>query len=770
MIRGRWLVTLFLVLIAALPGLAQEPSPALADLTGLLEQETATLESILSVLEQDPVGPEVDAKLPDLRRQIDARLEETAHLLAARPTLDEVRDFERGWRELGAPLAGWKQRLSQRVETFTQLGQQLQEIEKRWKEARDQSPALPEPILERIQALLTQVEQTAGQIEQECSESLTLLNSVSEQNTRIDTILKSLSQARSDTVYRLLEADSPPVWDLRELSLDATLARLENQLVELGAYLDRMASSFQLHFLLIIALWLGFLWAGRRIEPMVAAEPGLSQDGQIFRAPLASALLLSVLLARWLRLYVQAPAMVKAMLGSAAILPALILLRRLLSKRMLPVIYGLACFYLVGMVRLLLPTGPPARLLFLGEMLAGVLGTLWLLSRPHFPGRLRVLARLAAGAFSLSLLAGMAGFMRLAQLLGDTVLQSSYLAVFLYVMLQVLDSLILFALRSDPLNRLGVVKRHRTAGRTAVMRVLDFLAVLAWIAFVLDSLSLLQPGLKLLRTALSARFSLGSLGVSPGEVLAFGLAIWLAFQLSRLVRATLEEDVYPRVSLPRGIPYALSMVAHYMVLLLGFLLGISALGLDLGRFAIIGGAFGVGLGLGLQSIVNNFVSGLILLFERPVQVDDAVQVGSFAGTLKEIGLRASVVRGWDGSEAIIPNGELISATVTNFSPRDGQRRIEILLGVKFGSRPRDVTELLEKVAGENPDILDEPAPYALFLGFGTSSLDFSLRCWTDHADRLLSIKSELGMRVYEELQQAGIEIALPQQTVLLERS
>lgn len=786
--RPRWLLLLLLAWILwAAPALqAQEPSespspdvslsptPAvpLAELSDRLEQEQSTLESMQTALQEDPIGPLVDEQLPDLRRQIDARVEDSARLLANRPSIEEVRSAERGWRELGTQLPAWKQRLTQRVETLSSLSTQLEAVATRWQETLEHSrqEGVPAPILARITNLLETVDRCRQQLEREKAAALTRLNTVSEQDARVSTILNSLSEARTNTVYRLLDSDSPPLWALRDFSLTDTTESLQNQLVELDAYLARMGGSIVMHVLLVVGLVLLLSWADRRVEPWVAAEPKLQDAAQIFQTPVASALLLSVLLAHWLNLYPQAPTVVEALLGSVAMIPTLILMRRMLSAGMLPLTYGLIVFYLIGMVRLLLSSGQVApRLLFLAEMLAGTVFMLWLLRTQPAGGQRRVifLGRFAAFAFAVSFLAGTLGFMGLALLVGDTVLQSTYMAVLLYVALQVLDGLTMFALRSYPLNLLRVVQRHRVTAREWLMRLLDFMAVLAWLAWTLDTLSVLKPTLKFLTTALTARLAIGTLGISLGDVLAFGLTVWLSFQLSRLVRAALEEDVYTRVPLPRGIPYALSMMAHYTVLLLGFLLAVAALGLDLSRFTVLAGAFGVGLGLGLQSIVNNFVSGLILLFERPVKVNDVVQVGSDMGNLKEIGLRASVVRGWDGSEVIIPNGELISGRVTNFSLEDNKRRIDIDIGVEYGCRPRDVAALLEKTASENPDVVDDPAPVALFIGFGASSLDFTLRSWTDQPSRLLTIKSELGMRIYEVLEEAGIGIPFPQQTVHL---
>jgi len=192
------------------------------------------------------------------------------------------------------------------------------------------------------------------------------------------------------------------------------------------------------------------------------------------------------------------------------------------------------------------------------------------------------------------------------------------------------------------------------------------------------------------------------------------------------------------------------------------------MGIDLNRFTILAGAFGVGVGFGMQNVINNFVSGLILLFERPVQVGDTVQIGDLLGDIRRIGIRSSTIRTWEGAEVIVPNGNLTSDLVTNWTLSDRMRRIDLPVGVAYGSDPGKVLELLSAVAKQQPRIVTEPPPTVLFLGFGDSSLDFQLRVWTDHFEEWMSIRSDLAVAVHSALRAAGITIPFPQRDVHLD--
>jgi small-conductance mechanosensitive channel len=179
-------------------------------------------------------------------------------------------------------------------------------------------------------------------------------------------------------------------------------------------------------------------------------------------------------------------------------------------------------------------------------------------------------------------------------------------------------------------------------------------------------------------------------------VLAFVLTIWFAVLLSRFVRFVLEEDIYDRFRVAPGTSYASPTVLHYIVLVAGFFAALAAVGVDMTKFAIFAGAFGVGIGFGLQHIFNNFFSGLILLLERPVRVGDVIALGGVTGVVQRIGIRASIIRLPDNSELIVPNGQLISERVTNRTVPSRQARIDLRVCVAYGSDPQRVIEILTR--------------------------------------------------------------------------
>jgi small-conductance mechanosensitive channel len=309
-----------------------------------------------------------------------------------------------------------------------------------------------------------------------------------------------------------------------------------------------------------------------------------------------------------------------------------------------------------------------------------------------------------------------------------------------------------------------MVEHYRNLLERRVYVFLLWLAAAAWLARYLDYLGLFEPARDLATGFLNTKLERGSISTSVGDIVAFFLTMLAAYLLSAFIRFVLEEDVYPRTRIATGQSYALSSLLNYAILALGFALALGVLGMDLTKMTVLAGAFGVGLGFGLQDVVNNFVSGLILLFERPIQVGDTIQVGNLQGRVRRIGIRASVVRTQQGAEIIVPNAQLITKEVTNWTLSDQLRRLDLPVGVNYGAEPKKVIALLENVARAHPQVLQNPAPRCLFMSYGDSSITFELRAWTEYTNTQ-QVHSDLTVAIYDAVYAAGMSFPFPQREV-----
>ena len=259
----------------------------------------------------------------------------------------------------------------------------------------------------------------------------------------------------------------------------------------------------------------------------------------------------------------------------------------------------------------------------------------------------------------------------------------------------------------------------------------------------------------------SSEASVGSISFSLNDIILFTGILFITYYIVHFIKTIIEEEILRKIKLPRGIPAAISMILRISIVTLGILFAISSTGIDMSSFGMIAGALGVGIGFGLQNIVQNFISGLILIFERPIQVGDTVEVDNLMGKVKDIGVRASNVITYDGAEVVVPNSNLISNNLINWTLSDSRKRVEIKVGTAYGSDPNQVLEILFKVANNHPDIVKNPEPRALFDGFGDSSLDFRLLFWVSF-ELGLGAKSDVLIGIYNALAENGIEIPFPQ--------
>lgn len=260
-------------------------------------------------------------------------------------------------------------------------------------------------------------------------------------------------------------------------------------------------------------------------------------------------------------------------------------------------------------------------------------------------------------------------------------------------------------------------------------------------------------------------FTIGDVRISFTEIGIAALAFFIVLAITRAARRAMLERLLPRTRIDVGVQHSLATGFGYVGALVAAIIGVSALGVDLSNLAIVAGALSVGIGFGLQSIVNNFVSGLILLIERPVKVGDWVVVGGQEGLVKQISIRATEVETFERTSVIIPNSELISNSVINRTHKDRYGRIDIPVGVAYGSDTRRVSELLLEAANAQSEILDFPEAFVLFTGFGDSSLDFELRCYTANNIRGIRIATEIRHAINERFIAEGVEIPFPQRVI-----
>lgn len=720
--------------------------------------------------------------LPAVSETIALELAATINLLQKQPTLEALQTQQQLWQRRQLQTTDWLNSLTGQATQLHDMLHRLADLHQTWADthAAAQLAQAPESILQQIDVTLAAIAAAQTPLQTQRTAVLGLQSRVAQEVARCGSALAQIAQFQQQAVTGIFGRDGFPIWSAA-LWADVRTAlpkRLSTVTAALWAdilhYARDSAQRMPLHVGLFVVLALAFGAARRQVEQWEAAGTPAAPALMVFKHPYAAALLVTLLIAT--EPLAQLPLTVREVLQILIFLPMVLLTRPVVAAPVIPGLYALGGIFVIDTIRQAFAGAPLlGQTLLVVETLAGMGVMAWWLGnlrRSHgaLVGQsgvpaLRVATYLCLLAFTVGLVAGSLGYVRLARLLTAGMIAGGVTALALYASVRVVSGVLAFAFRVWPLQALHMVRHHRDRLERRLHRVLVWAAMLGWVARYLNYVGLFGPVLAVGQTVLAARLERGAISLSVGDVLAFVFTVWGAYLLSTFLRFVLDEDVYPRLRIAPGQSYAASSLLHYVILAAGFIVGIGLLGVNLTRVTVLAGALGVGIGFGLQSVVNNFVSGLILLFERPIHVGDTVELGELQGVVRRIGIRASVVHTWQGADIIVPNSQLVTEKVTNWTLTDQLRRIDLPVGVNYGAVPKQVIVLLETVASAHQQVLREPPPLALFLSYGDSGINFELRAWVACFPHWVQVRSDLAVAVYDAVYAAGMTFPFPQREV-----
>jgi potassium efflux system protein len=768
------------------PPPAAHPPPApipMAEIAARAAEVSGFLRSLAP-----PPSPQIGAiekRLLEVRGRIDREVGTASSILRGQPTMDMLQGQQQLWQRRRLQTSQWLTLLTRRAVLLQDGLNRLADLQKTWRATRDAALAslAPDLLLEQVNASVASAARTQAALEAQRAATLALQSAVAREVDRSDAMLAQFTQAQESAVGGILVRQKLPIWsgEAWAHARAAPAGRLREaaaaRWADVAQYLSEPSDGILLHAGILALAAILMVAARRRVRAWAGTDEAASPAMSVFDRPFAATIVIALLVVAAPN--APLPPTVRNLVIFLGLGPVIRLVRLTVDLRLTPELYALWILFVVDGFREAAAGVPVIEQTILAiEMLAGIAVLTYSLTVGGFrrlsaqmmeSGRLaayRRVARLIVVIFAVALVAGAVGYLRLARLLTSGVLGSSALALMLYANVQVLVGLAAFAFRVWPLRTLRMVQHHRDLLERRTRTVLRWMAIAGWVVRSLNYVGLLELTASLGEAVLDTKLGRGPIQISLGNILEFIVTVWVAYLVSAFIRFALQEDIYPRTRMTRGISYAVSSLLNYVLIALGVVLALGALGLDITKVTVLAGAFGVGIGFGLQSVVNNFVSGLILLFERPVHVGDIVEIGDhLAGEVSRIGIRASTVRTWQGAEIIVPNAQFITDRVTNWTLSDRTRRIDLRVGVDYGSPPEKVLEVLEAVGRAHPQVLKSPAPQAVFIEFADSAITFELRAWTGHFERWARIQTELAAAVYAALREAGMSIPFPQRDV-----
>ncbi|MEI7501169.1 MAG: mechanosensitive ion channel domain-containing protein [Bacteroidota bacterium] len=678
-------------------------------------------------------------------------------------------------------IAKEEHQLREILQSHEDLMNMLQWEEEVWKKTRLllHKDSLNSPVTRNMATTIVFIDSAQSLIDKKSEMMIEILEKTITLSIKIDLALQRTLDRIKRTELNLFTKGQVPLFgiDFRKDYLYAFTHALQTfkkvKLKELGDYLLVHQPLIIILLLLFSALLVLFYMLKRRVHLNLEGYGKFYKEMLLvlISKPLSAAALLTLLAAAFI--FPDRPYIFRELIVFITIYPLFNLFNRIMDRKYQVYLYWFGFIILMYLLIILVVSDIVlARLIYLivAVFEAGLLGMMLVKLRKHMDmGLLRSLVYIFV-IFNLALaITGLAsnlsGRVVLTFMVINAVFINTLSAMMLYVAIIMLNGIVVLGIDSPQIRKLNIFNLYGEQIKEWSILILNMLTVFYWLVGFLQAFYIDNYASDLVISFFTYKFVIGTASFSLDIVLLFFAVIFGSFFLARFLQLILENDVLNRMPLSKGLPHTIAMSVKYSLIVSGFFLAFNATGIPMDKFTLILGAFGVGVGFGLQKIFSNIVSGLILLFERPIQIGDTVQVGTLIGRVKSIDLRSSNIHTFDGSEIIVPNEQLISNEVINWTLSDMKRRVKVPLSVSIESDPFLVQHLVMEILNNHPKILKDPKPLVYFTLVGQSSLDFELLFWISEKGEGRSTKSDVLFGVFKKLKENNVKVPIPRQDI-----
>ncbi len=756
---------------------AEPATPPVADIF-VARQELETFSRSIGEIDTDDARADWDRRVTAARRALEPVSRAVADGLETL-SLEALVDLEtqvRGELEAVGEIATV---LGTRARTRDRQLDELGARRMRWQTlaAAARTRNAPTEVLDLIQRTEPQIDATAAVLRRDRDAALAALSQLMTLQLDATAFGAEIRTRREQLAEIARRANGLPIWNA---DLLPTEQGWHDAVPTLTGYVDSILLYLRTNWVPVV-FWLFGLWAaaywllratGARVANYLHSESRTMLALAVFDRPQSAALLIGLL--GMLALAPAAPVAFRNVVGAVLTFPAAALATTVFARQLRLSVYALAvALSMLSLTPFFQALPIFSRVAFLLQAVLVAVAFYVDLRRGHWQEALsmvpaRHLARVVRGfavLLALIFLTDFVGYLGAANTLRTLVLGGFGLALVFTALGHVLAVLALAVLQVRPFSETSVVRHRSWTIVTFIRRTIRVAAAAGWLVATLTLSGLWPPVERAVLTALDTDVSVGAVTVRLSALASGAVVLLAAWLVGRFIRFVVQSQSLDAAQTAKGTSIAIATLFRYAIGATAFLLALAVMGFDLTRVSVLAGALGVGIGFGLQNVVNNFISGIILLFERPIQVNDIAQVDNLLGTVKEVGVRSTVIRTPDGAEVIVPNGEFIAKSVVNWTKSDRRRRAEIDVGVAYGTDPDRVIEILEAAARSNDEVLKEPDAFAIFTGFGDSALNFRLYVWLADVANLLNAPSAIRAEILRALDKAGIEIPFPQRDI-----
>lgn len=646
----------------------------------------------------------------------------------------------------------------------------------------------PEPLTEslvnRSELILTDVTQTRDDLTTLGNEIIRIGDQILTANQRLEKLTTQMLETEEMVRLNYLKKTHPALWEKDTLPPDSISISMVFNSTRLaykngfqGFYNAYKSSLYFIIFLFIALLVISFI-IRKKVKKLEANENNeqLNKFLKIFKNPVAVSLTLGIFFT--FMLYPGAPQIIRDFASVLIVIPLLVVAMQVLPKRLHLYLLIISALFLFVRIMDIFKYGnyPLPSFLILGVLLTTTALIVWMIidrfkkyrSVEHKKVRwIDIYLWTSLGIMLASLIFHIFGYVAFGFFFFNGFIISLLAAVLIYVCVVIIEGFFNLIILGSNSETYGILSEYGAKLVNRIITVVKLIGLIYWFRIALNRFLIFDVIMGWFQDILDFKWVVNDMTFSFKGILLFILIIYVSVWIARFLKLLLDKEVFPRVKLSRGIPGIIGFTVRFAIVTIGLIIAFTVLGINLDKLTILIGALGVGIGFGLQDIMNNLISGFILIFERPIQVGDTIQFGDKEGIVQEIGIRSSNIKTYNGSEVIVPNGKLISNELINLTLSDHVARVEINVGTEYGSDPQEVIDILVMQAKLHDKVAKNPEAFAIFFGYGDYALNFRLYAYTTYVNSRLSIRSELNLAIFQALKEADITIPYPIQDLNL---
>ncbi len=752
-----------------------------------IEEAKESIKTAYKTLEQKGVIIEIDSLLPPYSNFIRDQKKSTENFIKAHPNRLKVNILLKKWSGYIDFLNDWQNTINKHAKKNTALADKVSFNKKTWELTYDNAKEkkIPIEILKSVNLVLNEITKLEATISTENNALLKLESKVSLQIVDSKDVIVQLNELKNSEVYDLLYLRHDPIWKFSFEPNEDEKIRKENSeslsknLTDLIKLIKTSEENLNLYLIIVACIALIILYLKRQLlksKIYDTSSETVKAKNNLQNFSLSIILFLSFLAAKYT--FINTPKLFDDTLSLLALLIITPLIQSNIRELYKKVLFFVVLFYFIDLTKTYLWLTIGQYKLYLLLMAVFVFITTYLiiptpkkaksLNIGYFSRYIIKAAPILYILCSISIISNILGYTNLTETTLKICTRSGVIVmIFYYLLLITKSATILIVHKHYSKKEVSSTKTKRKILKRAFKTIRIVMVGLGIILF-LKMVDVFQYINQFLNDVLTEAYTVGDVTFTIGSILSFLLILTVSYIITKLISFAFGDDttLFNIISLPKGVPAAISLVIRYFIFAFGIMLALSSLGIDLSKFNLMAGALGLGIGFGLQTVISNFVSGLILVFERPILPGDTVEVDNLLGTVNRIGVRSSNISTFDGAEVVVPNNNLISNNLINWTLSDSIKRLEIKIGTTYNANPNKVLKILSEAALENDTVLKSPPPLPLLNDFGEYSLNFKLRFWV-HNENGLSARSNVSISIYNKFKEHGIEIPFPQQDIHL---